>query len=69
LPRTSDVHGNLLVVDITNQLQVFGPEGKHLCTRSDLGLHESTKGIAWSTGGEIAMADSSAFQVLVWHST
>jgi hypothetical protein len=33
---TSDAHGNLLVVDDTTRLQVFSPEGKHLCTRSDL---------------------------------
>jgi DNA-binding beta-propeller fold protein YncE len=65
----SDAHGNLLVTDYTNRLQVFDPEGKHLCTRSDLGLHaDSTKGIAWSTGGEIAMADSNANKVFVWHS-
>jgi hypothetical protein len=66
---TSDAHGNLLVTDHTNRLQVFDPEGKHLCTRSDLGLHDtSRKGIAWSTGGEIAIANSSASQVLMWHS-
>jgi tripartite motif-containing protein 2/3 len=52
----SDAHGNLLVVDATNRLQVFDPEGKHLCTRSDLGL-VAEKGIAWSTGGEIAVAN------------
>jgi hypothetical protein len=34
----SDAHGNLLVTDVTNRLQVFSPEGKHLCTRNDLGL-------------------------------
>jgi DNA-binding beta-propeller fold protein YncE len=66
---TSDAHGNLLVVDSTNRLQVFDPEGKHLCTRSDLGLHESMiKGIAWSAGGEIAVANYHAKTVLVWHS-
>jgi DNA-binding beta-propeller fold protein YncE len=65
---TSDAHGNLLVVDYTNRLQVFDPEGKHLCTRSDLGLHgPSTKGIAWSAGGEIAVANGEACKVLVWH--
>jgi DNA-binding beta-propeller fold protein YncE len=63
----SDAHGNLLVVDSTNRLQVFDPEGKHLCTRSDIGLHEAPgKGIAWSAGGEIAVADGSANKVLVW---
>jgi DNA-binding beta-propeller fold protein YncE len=64
----SDAHGNLLVTDMTNRLQVFDPEGTHLCTRSDLGLKAwSTKGIAWSTGGEIAVADSNANKVCVWH--
>jgi DNA-binding beta-propeller fold protein YncE len=65
----SDAHGNLLVVDDTNRLQVFDPEGKHLCTRSDLGLQDdSDKGIAWSAGGEIAVANGYAKKVLVWHS-
>jgi DNA-binding beta-propeller fold protein YncE len=65
----SDTHGNLLVVDNTNRLQVFDPEGKHLCTRSDLGLQDdSDKGIAWSAGGEIAVANGYAKKVLVWHS-
>jgi DNA-binding beta-propeller fold protein YncE len=65
----SDAHGNLLVVDDTNRLQVFDSEGKHLCTRSDLGLHgNSNKGIAWSTGGEIAVANGKANKILVWHS-
>jgi hypothetical protein len=65
----SDAHGNLLVTDYTNRLQVFDPEGKHLYTRSDLGLHESmTKGIAWSAGGEIAVANGDAHKVLLWYS-
>jgi DNA-binding beta-propeller fold protein YncE len=65
----SDTHGNLLVVDYTNRLQVFDPEGKHLCTRSDLGLHDCyPKGIAWSAGGEIAVANGGASNALVWHS-
>jgi hypothetical protein len=56
-------------MDYTNRLQVFDPEGKHLCTRNDLGLHGgSIKGIAWSTGGEIAVANSEANNALVWHS-
>jgi DNA-binding beta-propeller fold protein YncE len=64
----SDAHGNLIVIDRTNRLQVFDPEGKHLCTRSDLGLYaNSTKGIAWSAGGEIAVADRNAQKVFVWH--
>jgi DNA-binding beta-propeller fold protein YncE len=64
---TSDAHGNLLVTDCTNRLQVFDHEGKHLCTRSDLGLHTSEKGIAWSAGGEIAEANGAACEVLLWH--
>jgi hypothetical protein len=65
----SDAHGNLLVVDSTKRLQVFDPEGKHLCTRSDLGVHDTaSKGIAWSTGGEIAVANGRAHNALVWHS-
>jgi DNA-binding beta-propeller fold protein YncE len=62
----SDAHSNLLVTDRTNRLQVFSPEGKHLCTRSDLGLGNSTKGIAWSTGGEIAVANGKANDAHVW---
>jgi DNA-binding beta-propeller fold protein YncE len=70
LGLASDAHGNLLVVDLTNRLQVFDHEGKHLCTRSDLGLHDdSRKGIAWSTGGEIAVADGISHKALVWYST
>jgi hypothetical protein len=62
----SDAHGNLLVIDLTNRLQVFDPEGKHLCTRSDLGLGNSIKGIAWSTGGEIAVANGQANNARLW---
>jgi DNA-binding beta-propeller fold protein YncE len=63
----SDAHGNLLVTDLTNRLQVFDHEGKHLCTRSDLGLHgASDKGIAWSAGGEIAVANGQALNACVW---
>jgi hypothetical protein len=61
----------LLVTDRTNRLQLFDHEGKHLCTRSDLGLHGSSslgKGIAWSTGGEIAVANGDAHNVFVWYS-
>jgi tripartite motif-containing protein 71 len=69
----SDAHGNLLVVDLTNRLQVFDPEGEHLCTRSDLGLHtdwsgKDCSGITWSTDGKIAVANSGAHKALVWHS-
>ena len=47
---------------------MLDPEGKHLCTRSDLGLHEASgKGIAWSAGGEIAVANCRACNALVWY--
>jgi tripartite motif-containing protein 2/3 len=63
----SDAHGNLLVVDHTNRLQVFSPEGKHLCTRSDLGLQGGPdKGIAWSADGEIALANGEAHTARFW---
>jgi DNA-binding beta-propeller fold protein YncE len=63
----SDAHGNLLVTDSTNRLQVFDSEGKHLCTRSDLGLAAAST-IAWSAGGEIAVANGVVNKVFVWHS-
>jgi DNA-binding beta-propeller fold protein YncE len=64
----SDAHSNLLVLDRTNRLQVFDPEGKHLCTRSDLGLHDdSAKGVAWSAGGDIAVAEHQVHKVFVWN--
>jgi hypothetical protein len=64
----SDAHGNLLLVDDTNRLQVFNPEGKHLCTRNDLELKDdSVKGIAWSVDGEIAVANGEGKNTLVWH--
>jgi hypothetical protein len=46
---TSDANDNLLVLDrFSNRLQVFNAEGRHLCTRSDLGLSESgPKALAW----------------------
>jgi DNA-binding beta-propeller fold protein YncE len=71
LGLASDAHGNLLVTDHSNRLQVFDPEGKHLCTRSDLdlGLHgDTSKGTAWSAGGEVAVACTCAQQIAVWHS-
>jgi hypothetical protein len=77
----SDAHGNLLVLDRTNRLQVFSPEGKHLCTRNDLteaksiawsdagelGLKSEAKSIAWSDAGELAIAEDDANRVLIWH--
>jgi DNA-binding beta-propeller fold protein YncE len=63
----SDVHGNLLVLDNTSRLQVFSAEGKHLCTRSDLGVREnSPKGIAWSDVGELAIANGSRNKLVLW---
>jgi hypothetical protein len=47
---------------------VFSPEGKHLCTRNDLGLSNPlTKSIAWSDAGELAIAEDDANRVLIWH--
>jgi hypothetical protein len=69
---TSDAHGNLLVTDYTSRLQVFSPKGKHLCTRGDLSPlrdgYGEHKAIAWSAGGDIAIASfSSEDSLLVWH--
>jgi DNA-binding beta-propeller fold protein YncE len=67
---TSDVHGNLLVLDKTNRMQVFSPEGRHLCTRNDLGLSgsaDSIKSIAWSAGGGIAVLDGGTNNCFLWH--
>jgi tripartite motif-containing protein 2/3 len=70
---TSDAHGNLLVLDTTNRLQVFSPEGKHVCTRKDLGVQcqvkrpsKAAKGIAWSGVGELAIANGHGNQALIW---
>jgi DNA-binding beta-propeller fold protein YncE len=67
----SDVHGSLLVVDLTNRLQVVSSKCKHLCIRSDLGLRggNSSKGIAWSAVGEIAVANGQANNAPVWCTT
>ena len=63
----SDDHGNLLILDYSNRLQVFSSEGTHLCTRSDLGLSiGGTKGIAWSATGGLAAANGSNHQCLLW---
>jgi DNA-binding beta-propeller fold protein YncE len=62
----ADAHGNLLVLDATNRLQVFSPKGKHLCTRNDLEMAMSFKGIAWSDVGELAVADGNSNKVLLW---
>jgi DNA-binding beta-propeller fold protein YncE len=66
---TSDAHGNLIVLDMTNRLQVFSPEGRHVCTRSDLGLcctEDSMKSIAWSACGGIAVLDGGTHNCLLW---
>ena len=63
----SDDHGNLLILDYTNRLQVFSPTGKHLCTRNDLGLSNGgAQGIAWSAAGGLAVANGSNHQCLFW---
>ena len=64
----SDAHGNILVTDrATSRLQVFNSKGKHLCTRSDLGLKAvSTKGLAWGKDGQLAVANGNGHVVRVW---
>jgi DNA-binding beta-propeller fold protein YncE len=63
----SDAYGNIIVLDITARLQVFSPKGKHLCTRSDLGLSGgSTKDVAWNTAGGLAVANTNAHEALIW---
>jgi DNA-binding beta-propeller fold protein YncE len=62
----SDAHDNMLVLDDTNRLQVFSPEGKHLCTRNDLRVKTGGKGVAWSDDGKIAIANKMAANVLLW---
>jgi hypothetical protein len=71
-----DAHGNLIVLDATRRLQVFSSEGRHLCTRNDLGLsgsrssssdsNEGSKAVGWSIVGGLAVADGRADKVLVW---
>jgi DNA-binding beta-propeller fold protein YncE len=66
---TSDVHGNLLVTDTSNRLQLFSPKGDHLCTRDDLGLVGDDTPVAWSANGDIAIACCDAGVVRVWAAT
>jgi hypothetical protein len=64
----SDAHGNILVTDKTRRLQVFSPEGRHLCTRNDIGLNDvGITTVAWSSGGGLAIANGRKHTVLVWH--
>jgi DNA-binding beta-propeller fold protein YncE len=64
---TSDAHGNLLVTDLTNRLQVFSPKGLHLCTRNDLGLNpRDAKGLAWNAAGGLAVANGAMNNALLW---
>jgi DNA-binding beta-propeller fold protein YncE len=67
---TSDAHGNLLLTDYTNRLQVFSPEGKHLCTRKDLGITAWWPvTIAWSAESGLAIPSAprdSEHNVLIW---
>jgi DNA-binding beta-propeller fold protein YncE len=63
----SDDDGNVLVLDKTTRLQVFSPEGDHLCTRGDFGLSEScNKGIAWSAASKLAIANGCSNNAMVW---
>jgi DNA-binding beta-propeller fold protein YncE len=67
---TSDAHGNLLVTDYTNRLQVFSQEGKHLCTRNDLGITAWWPvTIAWSADGGLTIPTAprdADHNVLIW---
>jgi DNA-binding beta-propeller fold protein YncE len=68
LSVASDAHGNLIVTDITANLQVFSPEGKHLCTRNNLGINsDGLKVVAWSPDGSVAIVDSHKSTALIWH--
>ena len=52
----------------TNRLQVFNSEGEHLCTRNNLGLKaNASKGLAWGTHGQLAVANGHAHAVRVWY--
>jgi DNA-binding beta-propeller fold protein YncE len=63
----SDGHGNLLVTDYTKRLQVFSHMGKHLCTRTNLGIQpKGNKGVAWCASGGVAIANSKKNEVLLW---
>ena len=75
----SDAHGNIIVVDNTNRLQVFSSKGKHLCTNSDLGLNAggnsrggllqiSPKYVAWGKAGQLAITNTYDDEVRVWRS-
>ena len=51
----------------TSRLQIFDSTGQHLYTRNDLGLQPNCEdGIAWSKGGQLALARGDARTVLVW---
>ena len=73
----SDAHGNIIVTDNTNRLQVFSSEGKHLCTNSNIGLNAggnsregllqlSPKYIAWGDLGQLAITNANLDEVRVW---
>ena len=59
----ADAHDHLLVLDgDTDRLQVFGAaDGRHLCSRTDLGLNGGgNKGLEWRAeagGGRLAIAN------------
>ena len=51
----------------TSRLQLFSNKGSHAYTRSDLGLRaEEEKGLAWGTGGQLALAHGGVREVHVW---
>jgi hypothetical protein len=58
------------VTDWTNRLQVFGPDGAHLCTRKDIKLNAAAgKAIAWGPQGELAIVDYGRQQLMLWHAS
>ena len=58
----ADAHDHLLVLDFgTSRLQVFDANGRHLHTRTDLGINgNDCKGLEWRAevgGGRLAIAN------------
>jgi DNA-binding beta-propeller fold protein YncE len=65
----TDANGTMLVTDYgTGRIQVFNSEGKHVYTRSDLGLKNDSFGkIEWNAeAGVLAISDGASHRVCVW---
>jgi hypothetical protein len=67
----SDMYGNFIVLDQgTERMQLFGCDGKHLLTRSDLGVSSSSvHGVAWSPEEGLAVANGHANNARAWWPT